>query len=335
MKYMDDEDRKGLLNSLNDGNLDEKSLKDYVALKLTSIKAEHDAAIRERNKAIAEKKIAIAERDAAYEQRDAAIAQREEAIMERDAAVAALENAREERSPGWHAYKAQLAQMVGSPHLTQMGACSRDARFFQTINIHHECTYGIGSDEFPTLTAGTSELVPVLECEATPKPSTQIVVKEPKKGRKSKKRSQDVDGSILQAPNSSKGWVQGQQSEVPNGMEVGPEGKDGENNSDNGSVVSNTPMPIPYCSCTGANQLCYRWGIGGWQSACCTTMMSMYPLPMNPNKKGYRFPGRKMSAGAFQKLLLRLSSQGIDVTKPVDLKDHWAKHGTNRYVTIK
>ena len=42
-----------------------------------------------------------------------------------------------------------------------------------------------------------------------------------------------------------------------------------------------------------------QMGNGGWQSACCTTMMSMYPLPMNPNKKGYRFPGRKMSAGAF------------------------------------
>jgi hypothetical protein len=64
-------------------------------------------------------------------------------------------------------------------------------------------------------------------------------------------------------------------------------------------------------------------------------MMSMYPLPMNPNKKGYRFPGRKMSAGAFQKLLVRISLQGIDVTKPIDLKEHWAKHGTNRYVTIR
>jgi hypothetical protein len=69
---------------------------------------------------------------------------------------------------------------------------------------------------------------------------------------------------------------------------------------------------------------------GGWQSACCTTMMSMYPLPMNPNKKGYWFPGRKMSAGAFQKLLVRLSLQCIDVTKPIDLKEHWAKHGINR-----
>ena len=59
-------------------------------------------------------------------------------------------------------------------------------------------------------------------------------------------------------------------------------------------------------------------------------MMSMYPLPMNHNKKGYRFPGRKMSAGAFQKLLVRISLQGIDVTKPIDLKEHWEKHGTNR-----
>jgi hypothetical protein len=42
-----------------------------------------------------------------------------------------------------------------------------------------------------------------------------------------------------------------------------------------------------------------------------------------------------LSAGAFQKLLERLSLQGIDVTKPIDLKEHWEKHGTNRYVTIR
>jgi hypothetical protein len=30
-------------------------------------------------------------------------------------------------------------------------------------------------------------------------------------------------------------------------------------------------IPTPVCSCTGAPQQCYRWGAGGWQSACCTT----------------------------------------------------------------
>jgi hypothetical protein len=36
-----------------------------------------------------------------------------------------------------------------------------------------------------------------------------------------------------------------------------------------------------------------QMGNGGWQSACCTTMVSMYPLAMNPNKKGYRFQVEK------------------------------------------
>ncbi|CAM6008584.1 unnamed protein product [Sphagnum balticum] len=95
------------------------------------------------------------------------------------------------------------------------------------------------------------------------------------------------------------------------------------------------PTRIPYCSCTGINQQCYRWGSGGWQSACCTTLLSLHPLPMNPKKRGSRVAGRKMSAGAFDKLLEKLKLEGVDVSYSVDLKDHWAKHGTNRYVTLR
>ncbi|KAJ7286692.1 hypothetical protein O6H91_Y321500 [Diphasiastrum complanatum] len=103
----------------------------------------------------------------------------------------------------------------------------------------------------------------------------------------------------------------------------------------NGVLYNSKTTPIPYCSCTGVNQKCYRWGNGGWQSACCTNVISMYPLPMSPKKKGCRVPGRKMSAGAFERLLERLFLSGTNVSMAVDLKDHWAKHGTNRYVTIK
>ncbi|CAK9253883.1 unnamed protein product [Sphagnum jensenii] len=101
------------------------------------------------------------------------------------------------------------------------------------------------------------------------------------------------------------------------------------------TVPVSAPTPIPYCSCTGLNQQCYRWGNGGWQSACCTTLISLYPLPMNPKKRGSRLAGRKMSAGAFDKLLEKLALEGVDVRYSVDLKDHWAKHGTNRYVTLR
>lgn len=94
-------------------------------------------------------------------------------------------------------------------------------------------------------------------------------------------------------------------------------------------------MPAPVCSCTGKYQQCYKWGDGGWQSACCTTRLSMYPLPVLPNKRHARLGGRKMSGSVFTKLLSRLAADGCDLSVPVDLKDHWAKHGTNRYVTIK
>ncbi|KAJ7555753.1 hypothetical protein O6H91_05G053500 [Diphasiastrum complanatum] len=103
----------------------------------------------------------------------------------------------------------------------------------------------------------------------------------------------------------------------------------------NGSAYDHSTLPSPYCSCTGMNQQCYRWGSGGWQSACCTNQISMYPLPMNPKKKGCRVAGRKMSAGAFGRLLERLVSDGWDIGTAVDLKEYWSKHGTNRYVTIK
>lgn len=92
---------------------------------------------------------------------------------------------------------------------------------------------------------------------------------------------------------------------------------------------------VPVCSCTGELKPCYKWGNGGWQSACCTTTLSMYPLPQMPNKRRSRLSGRKMSGGAFSKLINRLASEGRDLSGPVDLKDHWNKHGTNRYITIK
>lgn len=94
-------------------------------------------------------------------------------------------------------------------------------------------------------------------------------------------------------------------------------------------------MPAPVCSCTGVLRQCYKWGNGGWQSSCCTTTLSMYPLPAVPNKRHARVGGRKMSGSAFNKLLSRLAAEGHDLSIPVDLKDHWAKHGTNRYITIK
>ncbi|KAK4567378.1 hypothetical protein RGQ29_003253 [Quercus rubra] len=100
------------------------------------------------------------------------------------------------------------------------------------------------------------------------------------------------------------------------------------------SGVDISGIPIPVCSCTGTPQHCYRWGSGGWQSACCTTGMSMYPLPMSTKRRGARIAGRKMSIGAFKKVLEKLAAEGYNFSNPIDLRTHWAKHGTNKFVTI-
>ncbi|XP_010526572.1 PREDICTED: protein BASIC PENTACYSTEINE4-like [Tarenaya hassleriana] len=96
-----------------------------------------------------------------------------------------------------------------------------------------------------------------------------------------------------------------------------------------------TTMPVPICTCTGSAHQCYKWGNGGWQSSCCTTTLSQYPLPQMPNKRHSRMGGRKMSGSVFTRLLSRLAAEGHDLSCPVDLKYYWARHGTNRYITIK
>ncbi|CAK9164368.1 unnamed protein product [Ilex paraguariensis] len=103
----------------------------------------------------------------------------------------------------------------------------------------------------------------------------------------------------------------------------------------NGIDMDISGIALPVCSCTGTPQQCYRWGSGGWQSACCTTGMSMYPLPMSTKRRGSRITGRKMSLGAFKKVLEKLTSEGYNFTHPIDLKTYWAKHGTNKFVTIR
>ncbi|KAL6187391.1 hypothetical protein ACLB2K_038790 [Fragaria x ananassa] len=103
----------------------------------------------------------------------------------------------------------------------------------------------------------------------------------------------------------------------------------------NGIPLDISGISIPVCSCTGTPQQCYRWGCGGWQSACCTTNVSMYPLPMSTKRRGARIAGRKMSQGAFKKVLEKLASEGYNFANPIDLRTHWARHGTNKFVTIR
>ncbi|CAN8293478.1 unnamed protein product [Cochlearia groenlandica] len=103
----------------------------------------------------------------------------------------------------------------------------------------------------------------------------------------------------------------------------------------NGVSMDISCLPVPVCTCTGSPQQCYRWGCGGWQSACCTTNISMHPLPMSTKRRGARISGRKMSQGAFKKVLEKLASDGFNFGDTIDLKSHWARHGTNKFVTIR
>ncbi|CAL9235646.1 unnamed protein product, partial [Arabidopsis halleri] len=101
------------------------------------------------------------------------------------------------------------------------------------------------------------------------------------------------------------------------------------------SSFDSSGVPPPVCSCTGVSRVCYKWGMGGWQSSCCTISISTYPLPMSTTRPRVRLAGRKMSNGAYVKLLARLAGEGYNLSHPVDLKNHWARHGTNKFVTIK
>ncbi|CAL9248977.1 unnamed protein product [Arabidopsis halleri] len=103
----------------------------------------------------------------------------------------------------------------------------------------------------------------------------------------------------------------------------------------NGVSMDISGLPVPVCTCTGTPQQCYRWGCGGWQSACCTTNISVYPLPMSTKRRGARISGRKMSQGAFKKVLEKLATEGYSFGNAIDLKSHWARHGTNKFVTIR
>eukprot|EP00850_Spirogloea_muscicola_P008830 SM000048S16542 [mRNA] locus=s48:355930:357688:+ [translate_table: standard] len=91
--------------------------------------------------------------------------------------------------------------------------------------------------------------------------------------------------------------------------------------------------PVPHCTCTGAKVKAYKGG-QSWQSACCTVTLSQHPLPAKPSAPGKRIAGRKMSFGVFNRLLEHLKVQGVDVESSIDLKDHWALHGTNKYRII-
>ncbi|KAK9165245.1 hypothetical protein Scep_000436 [Stephania cephalantha] len=312
-------------------------MKDQHALtmKFMSILAERDAAIQERNLAFSEKKAALTERDLAVLQRDTAIAERNNALVERDNAMAALEYrdnatvsgcATPSCPPGCNIPRGTKhthhAQSLHHPsHMTDSPYNSRDY-----IN-----------DAFPISTAVTESPKP-RRAKRPKEPKPFLTRKTTRPSKRGKKGVEDMNKQVTVAKPSD--WKGGPSMGLSNEdlnkhlIVAKPEWK-GQDLGLNHVAFDESTMPAPGCSCTGSFQQCYKWGKGGWQSACCTTTLSMYPLPVLPNKRHARLGGRKMSGSAFNKLLSRLAAEGHDLSMPLDLKDHWAKHGTNRYITIK
>lgn len=287
---------------------------------IMGIMAERDAAIQERNLAISEKKAALTERDLAILQRDAAIAERNNAIMERDNAIATLQ------------YRENA--MNNSNHISLCPPGCQIARGVK--HVHHtqshmvEAQYNI-RDLHMTDTVPMSPVAP--EPAKTRRPKRTKETKPPsrktsKSSKKVKQEGEDLNKTMF----GKNGLDMGCGDD-----ELGGSKQDWKDQDLGLNLVAFdvTIMPVPICSCTGVLRPCYKWGNGGWQSSCCTMNLSMYPLPAVPNKRHARVGGRKMSGSAFNKLLSRLAAQGHDLSNPVDLKDHWAKHGTNRYITIK
>lgn len=267
--------------------------------KLCSILEELATAKRERNVAVSEKKEALVARDEALQQRDKALAERDSALLERDNALAVLQY--QENSinfPIGNGIQHGGKRMLPTYYSTDVG---------ETLKREMHVT-----DALPVSTIASEEgkSHPVKRT----KENKAISSRSP---RKTKKVAKDLDrqpGTEVKKCKSE--W---------NGQDVGL------------NVVNfdETTMPAPVCSCTGVPRQCYKWGNGGWQSSCCTTTMSSYPLPQMPNKRHARVGGRKMSGGVFSKLLSRMAAEGQDLSIPVDLKNYWARHGTNRYITIK
>ena len=103
-----------------------------------------------------------------------------------------------------------------------------------------------------------------------------------------------------------------------------------------GERIDLSEMPRPVCSCTGIPRTCGRWCGDGWISVCCTASVSMYPLPIRDGKgRIARLQGRRMGYGSFTRVVEELMLEGYDFDRPIDLKNHWVKIGSNRSRVIR
>lgn len=305
---------------------------------IMAIMAERDAAIQERNLAISEKKSALAERDMAFLQRDTAIQERNTAMLERDNAIATLQ------------YRDGAINGDNMPPCPPGCQISRGVKHIhhQQQHVPHHPTHGTEAPYSPRdmqtgdglpLSQTTPDGLKSRKGKRTKEPKAAPTNKKgAKPSRKGKREADDLNKMMFGKSHEWKGvqdMGSGDSDDLNKQMGVSKPNWKGQDLGLNQVAFDDSTMPPPACSCTGVLRQCYKWGNGGWQSSCCTTTMSMYPLPAVPNKRHARVGGRKMSGSAFSKLLSRIAAEGHDLSTSVDLKDHWAKHGTNRYITIK
>lgn len=274
-----------------------------MSTKISMLYAERDTAFEERDKALAEKKAALEERDMAFRERDSAIAEHDNAIRERDNALAALHF--------------QGSTMNGALVCSIQRVTKRRSRCTEKSQSTCNTREILVSDALPisAISVEAAQSLNSLHVKRT-KVSKAMSEKVKKSPHKAKKVREDMN-KLVTTDGSRAEW---------DAQEFG---------STNLIKFDESTMPIPVCYCTGVARQCYKWGNGGWQSSCCTMSISEYPLPFQQHKRHSRIGGRKMSGSVFSRLLTRLAMAGHDLSVPLDLKTYWAKHGTNRYITIK
>nr|ADV59376.1 GAGA-binding transcriptional activator [Triphysaria pusilla] len=257
----------------------------------------HQPSMKHIMSIMAERDAAIQERNLALSEKKTALAERDMAILQRDSAINDRNNAIMERDNAFTTLQYRETSINSNTPCPPGCQIGRNVK-----HIHH-----------PHQTHMSIDMQTFDDDETKPVKQTR----RPKRASNSKKGPKPL--KKVKQENELVAWKAEPDQEL--GL--------------NRVAYDETMMPVPVCSCTGVMRPCYKWGNGGWQSSCCTTNMSVYPLPAVPNKRHARVGGRKMSGSAFNKLINRLAEEGYDLSSPVDLKDNWAKHGTNRYITIK
>jgi hypothetical protein len=239
----------------------------------------------------------LAERDAAVKERNEAVAATKEALASRDEALEQRDKALSERDNAIMETESAL-----------------NALRYRENNLNYilSCAKRGGSQRFITEESHLPNPSPI--STIPPEAANTRPTKRKKESKQGKKMGEDLNRPVASPGKKSR--------------------KDWDSN-DVLVTFDEMTMPVPMCTCTGTARQCYKWGNGGWQSSCCTTTLSEYPLPQMPNKRHSRVGGRKMSGSVFSRLLSRLAGEGHELSSPVDLKNYWARHGTNRYITIK